>query len=80
MGPIAYRLRQEADRPRSLIGHATVPTDLLVEAANEIDRLRVLVELADNLYVPAATARPLHGGVVNVHYYVKYLNHSGLFA
>jgi hypothetical protein len=37
--PVVDRLRQQVGRPRSLINHATVPTALLTEAADEIDRL-----------------------------------------
>lgn len=44
MYSVLYQLRQQIDKPRSLIGYATVPISLLEDAINEIAGLQHLLK------------------------------------
>jgi hypothetical protein len=40
---VAMRLKAQIDKPRSLVGYATVPTQVLQDALDEIQKYRELI-------------------------------------
>lgn len=54
---IVIRIQEQFDRRRSLVGYATVPKDILIDANAEIKRLRIIeqrynADHADDRYDP----------------------------
>jgi hypothetical protein len=59
---INRRLRQQIAKPRSIIGHATVPVDLLIDAVEDLVRLQYIAGVVAESEPDLAAAYSLCNG------------------